>query len=76
MDKRPRFDENNYKFNTESKNGIYLIHGFTNTTYELKMLAEYLSQKGYHSVANNLPGHGTTVAECNKTKYTDWLEAA
>jgi len=73
MDKNSRFDTNNYEFNTESKNGIYLIHGFTNSTYEVKMLAEYLSKKGYHTVAENLPGHGTTVEECNRVKYTDWI---
>ena len=75
MDRTEQFDENNYEFNTESKNGIYLIHGFTNTTYEVKMLAEYLSKQGYHTVANNLPGHGTTIDECNRVKYTDWITA-
>ena len=43
MDRTSRFDENNYEFNTDSKNGVYLIHGFTNTTYETKDLAQYLA---------------------------------
>ena len=63
MARTNRFDENNYEFNLESKNGIYLIHGFTNTTYETKKLAQYLSKQGYRTVANNLPGHGTTIEE-------------
>ena len=75
MDRTSKFDTKNYEFNPESKNGIYLIHGFTNTTYEVKRLAEYLSKQGYHAVANNLPGHGTTVDECNRVKYTDWITA-
>ena len=75
MDRTPRFDENNYEFNTASKKGVYLIHGFTNTTYETKKLAEYLSTKGYYTVANNLPGHGTSIKECNRIKYTDWITA-
>ena len=37
------FDTNNYEFNTNSNTGIYLIHGFSSTTYELKLLAEVLS---------------------------------
>ena len=73
MDRTKQFDENNYEFNTKSKNGIYLIHGFTSTTYETKNLAKYLSEKGYHTIANNLPGHGTTLDECNRVKYYDWL---
>ena len=68
------FDTNNYEFNTNSNTGIYLIHGFSSTTYELKLLAEVLSGKGYHVVLNNLPGHGTNVDDCNKYQYTDWLD--
>ena len=75
MDRTSRFDEKNYEFNKNSKHGIYLIHGFTNTTYETKNLAEFLSEQGYRTVANNLPGHGTSIAECNRVKYSDWLSA-
>ncbi|SVB50326.1 uncharacterized protein METZ01_LOCUS203180 [marine metagenome] len=67
------FDGNNYTFNPESKDGVYIIHGFTNTTYEVKELAYYLGEQGYYTVANNLPGHGTTVDDCNRCKYTDWI---
>ena len=45
MSNTERFDDDNYEFNTNSKNGVYLIHGFTNTTYEIKKLAQYLSEK-------------------------------
>ena len=69
-----RFDNNNYEFNTKNKIGIYLIHGFTSTTYELKVLATFLKNKNYHVVLNNLPGHGTTVEDCNNSKYQDWFD--
>ena len=39
-DHTTRFDENNYLFNPNSKCGIYLIHGFSSTTYEVKNLAK------------------------------------
>ena len=68
------FDPNNYAFNPTGNTGIYLIHGFSSTTYELKLLAKVLSQKGYHVILNNLPGHGTNVDDCNKYQYTDWLD--
>ena len=69
-----RFDSNNYEFNHNSKIGVYLIHGFSSSTYEMKLLAEFLASKQIHVVANNLPGHGTTVNDCNRVKYQDWLD--
>ena len=68
------FDTKNYEFNTESKDGIYIIHGFTNTTYETRDLAKYLGEQGFHTKAINLPGHGTTPEDCNRVKFTDWIE--
>ena len=68
------FDSNDYQFNTESRDGVYIIHGFTNTTYEVKELARYLGEQGYYTVSQNLPGHGTTPEDCNRCKYTDWIE--
>jgi len=70
-----KFDTNNYHFNPDSKFGIYLIHGFSSSTYEVKKLAKHLSQKGYQVRADNLPGHGTTIEDCNSTKYHEWLNA-
>ena len=75
MNASRKFDENNYEFNQESRDGVYIIHGFTNTTYEVKELAIHLSQQGFHARADNLPGHGTTVEDCNRHKHTDWIEA-
>ena len=59
MEKMEFFDTKNYQFNTESKDGVYIIHGFTNSTYETRDLAEYLGNQGFYTHAINLPGHGT-----------------
>ena len=67
-------DSNNYNYNPESKNGVYIIHGFTNSTYETRDLAHYLGEQGFYTKAINLPGHGTTPEDCNRTKFTDWIE--
>ena len=67
------FDTNNYLFNPNSKLGIYIIHGFSSTTYEVKKLAEYLGQQGYYVQADNLPGHGTSIEDCNLTTHDEWL---
>ena len=73
--KTRKFDRKNYEFNKESPIGVYLIHGFSNTTYEVKQLADFLAKNNFHVIANNLPGHGTSVEECNRVKYTDWINA-
>tara|TARA_B100001013_G_C24507314_1_gene401605 strand:- start:15 stop:800 length:786 start_codon:yes stop_codon:yes gene_type:complete len=68
-----RFDANNYLFNKDSKYGIYIIHGFSSTTYEILKIAKHLSNYGYYVRADNLPGHGTTLEDCNLITYQDWL---
>ena len=75
MNTLEKFDQNNYEFNKESSDGVYIIHGFTNTTYEVKELAEYLGKQGFHVIANNLPGHGTTPQDCNRHTHEDWMMA-
>ena len=68
-------DSNNYVYNQESKNGVYIIHGFTNSTYETRDLANFLGKQGFYVVAKNLPGHGTTPNDCNKHTHEDWIMA-
>ena len=68
------FDTNNYEFNKGSKRGAYLIHGFTSSTYELLDLAKFLSKNGFYVKLDNLPGHGTTVDDCNNTQYAEWID--
>tara|TARA_B100001750_G_C15497090_1_gene594883 strand:+ start:1339 stop:2106 length:768 start_codon:yes stop_codon:yes gene_type:complete len=67
------FDENNYSINENGKYGIYIIHGFSSTTYEAKELINFLSKKKYYIKADNLPGHGTTSEDCNLTTYQEWI---
>ena len=73
MSNKFRFDTKDYEFNKSSKLGVYIIHGFSSTTYETKQLAEFLGNNGFHAIAKNLPGHGTTPEECNSVKYNHWL---
>ena len=68
-----RIETQDFEFNKESKLGCYIIHGFSSSTYETKELAKFLGEQGYHTLTRNLPGHGTTVEECNTVIYQDWL---
>ena len=56
--------------------GVVLLHGFTATTAEVRLLADYLSGFGCTLAAPLLPGHGTQPAELNKISWLDWYEAA
>ena len=53
--------------------GVYMIHGFTGSTYEFQGLATYLADAGYRVQARLLAGHGTSVEECNFVRAQDWL---
>ncbi len=74
LDQTKLFDTNDYELNLSSKTGIMLIHGFTNTNYELRKLISFLASKNFNVCAYNLPGHASSVRECNSVSYKDWLE--
>lgn len=54
--------------------GILLIHGFTATTAEVRLLAERLHNENYTISAPLLPGHYTTPEELNETRWIDWVD--
>lgn len=52
--------------------GVLLIHGFTGSPAEMRLLGEFLHGKGYTVFAPRLCGHGTRVEELSKTKWFHW----
>lgn len=52
--------------------GVLLIHGFTGAPPEMRLIGDYLHQRGYTVYGPLLPGHGTTVEDMNRCKWTDW----
>ena len=52
--------------------GVLLIHGFTGAPTEMRLLGDSLNQNGLTVSGPLLPGHGTTVEEMNRCKWTDW----
>jgi carboxylesterase len=58
-----------------ARNGALLIHGFTATTAEVRLLGEYLHARGYTVSAPLLPGHGTTPDGMNRCAWQDWTRA-
>lgn len=52
--------------------GVLLIHGFTGAPPEMRRLGDYLHGEGLTVSAPLLPGHGTTVADCNSVRWQQW----
>jgi carboxylesterase len=54
--------------------GVLLIHGFTGSPPEMRLVGEYLHQRGLTVSAPLLPGHGTSMEQMNRCRWTDWTE--
>jgi len=57
-----------------NQTGILLIHGFTATTAEVRLMAEKLHQAGFTVAGPLLPGHGTHPDDLNRATWGMWLE--
>lgn len=53
--------------------GCILVHGFTGTPKEMRLLGEYLNQKGYTVVGVRLAGHATDLNDMIRSRPGDWL---
>jgi carboxylesterase len=56
--------------------GVLLMHGFTATTAEVRLLGRFLHEHGFTVAGPLLPGHGTTPQDCNRFQWKDWAAAA
>lgn len=56
--------------------GVLLIHGFTGSPVEMRLIGEYLNERGFTISAPLLPGHGTTVEAMNRCRWQDWTDHA
>lgn len=55
--------------------GVLCVHGFTGTPYEMRYLGERLHRAGFTVRGLQLPGHGTSVDELDRTTWHDWSAA-
>ncbi len=54
--------------------GVLLIHGFTGSPPEMRLVGDYLHQRGLTVSGPLLPGHGTTVEDMNRCQWADWTD--
>jgi carboxylesterase len=55
------------------KVGCLLVHGFTGTPKEMRMLADSLAQEKYTILAVRLAGHATAIEDIERSHWRDWL---
>jgi carboxylesterase len=60
----------------EADVAVLLLHGFTGSPWEVRLLGEALAERGAHVRAPRLPGHGTTPEAMLWANHHDWLFAA
>jgi carboxylesterase len=56
--------------------GALLIHGFTGSPFEMRLLGEHLAARGLAVEGPLLPGHRSTTAALAATGWRDWLAGA
>lgn len=58
------------------KTGCLLIHGFTGTPREMRLLGEALAARGHTALGVRLTGHATQPVDMLRTRWQDWLASA
>ena len=56
--------------------GCLLIHGFSGSPPEMRLMGEYLAGKGLTVLGVRLAGHGTTPEDMARTGWRDWVASA
>jgi carboxylesterase len=56
-----------------SKPACLLVHGFTSSPKEMRLLGEYLNQHGYTCLGLRNAGHATQPEDMIRSNYTDWI---
>lgn len=55
--------------------GVLLIHGFTGSPAEMRLVGQYLNERGLTVSAPLLPGHGTEVEDLNQIRWQELTAA-
>ena len=53
--------------------GCVLVHGFTGTPKEMRLLGEFLNQQGHTVLGVRLAGHATKMEDMVRMRAQDWL---
>jgi carboxylesterase len=70
MARQPHLDPSPF-FLEGGPNGVLLIHAFTGSPPEMRLIGDYLYARGYTVSGPLLPGHGTVVEDLNRCTWRD-----
>lgn len=59
-------------FFEHGKRAVLLLHGFTGTSADVRMIGRFLEKKGYTSLAPHYEGHGGPAEDLIQTGPEDW----
>lgn len=57
----------------KKRTGVLLIHGFSASPAEMKLLGNYLFNCGFDTYGLRLPGHGTSPADLRERNRAEWI---
>lgn len=55
------------------KTGCVLVHGFTGSPKEMRLMGDYLNENGVSVIGIRLAGHATQMSDMVRTRWRDWL---
>ncbi|MCD6577770.1 MAG: alpha/beta fold hydrolase [Anaerolineaceae bacterium] len=55
------------------KTGCVLVHGFTGTPKEMRLMGNFLNENGITVIGIRLAGHATQITDMVRTRWRDWL---
>ncbi|GAK07899.1 carboxylesterase [Geomicrobium sp. JCM 19038] len=64
-----------FTFEGENDHAVLLLHGFTGSSSDVRMLGRFLQKHGYTSHAPMFPGHGVPPEQLMETSWQDWWGA-
>ena len=59
----------------DTRRGVLLVHGLSDTSYVMKDLAKYLNSQCFLVRSILLPGHGTRPKDLVDVEFSDWIAA-
>lgn len=60
-------------FSPGGKTGCLLVHGFTGTPKEMRLMGNFLNKEGFTVMGIRLAGHATNPLDMVRTRWPDWL---
>ena len=55
------------------KTGCILVHGFTGTPKEMRLMGDYLNKNEITTIGVRLAGHASQISDMIRTQWRDWL---